>query len=103
MTPCILCYTMLYLVLRSGSDADLGQKVFVMASRKKKKSKITQPSKTPNGNLQAFRVDRELALLLKKVPNKSETMVKALREYFSKNHLVTCSHCAGKGKVMKRA
>lgn len=68
----------------------------------KKRSKITRPNDgISKGALIAFRADRELEALLKKVSNKSETITQALREHFQKHVYVTCPNCKGKGKVRK--
>jgi len=70
-------------------------------ARKPVKSKVTKPKGGARETLQAFRADKELSKLLGSVPNKSETIVTALREHFAKTHYVTCPTCQGRGKIRK--
>lgn len=72
--------------------------------KKKNKSQIQrpkQPTKTTPG-IMGFRPDREIAMLLQRAPNKSETITTALREYFAQTRPVTCPQCNGRGKIMKK-
>lgn len=49
--------------------------------------------------LHAFRCDAELSDLLAGVSNKSEFIVKAVLEQFSREYAVTCPTCEGAGEV----
>lgn len=72
-------------------------------ARNKKRSRITRPNDGgTKGKLIGFRCDKELLKLMANVPNRSETMTEALREYFKKNHIVTCSACNGRGVVTEK-
>jgi len=89
-------------VTRQGRCLVSGNKKKTDVVRKKKVSKITPPSNPNETKLIAFRADAELTRLLKTTPNKSEVIVEALRDYFSRDSYVTCTRCKGTGK-MKRS
>ncbi len=54
---------------------------------------------TSKTNLFAFRCDDQIADLLEGEDNKSETIVRALREHFRREFAVTCPTCEGTGQV----
>lgn len=75
-----------------------------MAKKKKKiirnKSRITVPLDY-NGYkeyTQAFRCDAQLKKRLDREDNKSDTIQKALSEYFARG-VMTCPTCKGKGEI----
>lgn len=80
-----------------------------MARHKYKSARIKNPVKpaiskfdirSPNAvHLHAFRTDDELADLLNSQDNKSEIIVRALREFFARESCVVCPTCKGVGEV----
>lgn len=82
-----------------------------MALRKYKSARVKNPAipakkvefdaRNPQRatHLHAFRTDDELADLLNCQENKSEVIVKALREYFARESTVVCPTCKGAGEV----
>jgi len=64
-------------------------------------AKIDNPQGAKS-SLQGFRADKELTELLQKLPNKTDFIIDALYEKFSKEELVTCRRCKGTGKVRRK-
>lgn len=64
-------------------------------------TKIKNP-KNAKTSIQAFRADKELTRLLNNLPHKTEFIIDALFDSFSKQELVTCKRCKGTGKIRKK-
>lgn len=56
---------------------------------------------TAKQSLHAFRVDRELTEFLSTVPNKTEFIIRALRNAIAAEKKVTCPMCNGDGQIFR--